>query len=356
MKNLLLSIMAAVGKVLQSSSMAIVGVLCLAHAAFAEPVVQSYSLVSSVRSGRTTFDYTYRALVRSDQASYRNARFTLTSAAAATQVIDGSVAVGDLDAGQVVLAADTFTIRQDRLLPFNPGALSFAFAGQTVGSGVGPSKLSVGSLLFLEPGGRPGHEGLFPIEASAPPAGELVPMRLEIYGQVHSANYQLVDASGQALAGGDLMRIPQEDAASPTYFTVASVPSQPFRVAISATGTSADSLAWQSRLYSPTTTSLRLIPSKAILAKGETVPLTVRLGSPTTGGTYTVRLWLPPEWSGNSGPWSVAVSAGETRDIATTITAPASGAAFVHYTVIAEALPLDPGIPTVASTLNFEVE
>lgn len=356
MRNILLSIIASVGKVLQSSSMAIMGVLCLAHAAFAEPVVQSYSLVSSVRSGRTTFDYTYRALVRSDQASYRNARFTLTSAAAATQVVDGSVALGDLDAGQVVLAADTFTIRQDRLVPFNPGALSFAFAGQTVSRGVGPSKLSVGSLLFLEPGGRSGHEGLFPIEASDPPAGGQIPMRLEIYGQVHSASYQLVDTSGQALAAGDLMRIPQEDADSPTYFTVASIPAQPFRVAISAAGTNADSLAWQSRLYSPTVTSLRLIPSKAILAKGETVPLTVSLGSTTTGGTYTVRLWLPPEWSGNSGPWSVSVPAGETRDISTAITAPASGRAFVRYTVIADVVPLDPGISTVASTLHFEVE
>lgn len=110
--------------------------------AVAAPFVESYTLISSVRTGRTTFDYTYRPLIRVDSNSYRNASFTITSSNPATQIVKASINVGDLDAGNVVLAPDTFTIRQDRLVPFDRAALQFAFSGTMVSKDLGLSDQS----------------------------------------------------------------------------------------------------------------------------------------------------------------------------------------------------------------------
>ena len=137
-----------------------------------------------------------------------------------------------------------------------------------------------------------------------------------------------------------------------------SVPTRPFKIEVSAVGQSSDTFVWLSRLYAPTVTSLRIEPLKGVLSKGETVPVTLRLASAGSapGAAYTVRLWLPPGFSGAAGPWTLAIGPGETRDISTSITAPAAGAAFVRYTVVAEALTAGPGATPVSSKFVFEVE
>ncbi len=326
--------------------------------ASAAPFVESYTLVSSVRSGRTTFDYTYRPLIRVDSNSYRNAAFTVRSNNAATQIIKAAVNAGDLDAGNVVLAPDTFTIRQDRLMPFDRAALQFFFSGTMVSRDSGLSGLSVGKVTFLEPGGRPGHEMLLPAQGSDPPAGESIEMTVDIYGSVTSATYRLLDESAQELGSGSLQQYTSTGSPSPRYGGEVSVPIQPFKIEVSAVGQSLDTFVWLSRLYTPTVTSLRIEPLKGVLSKGETVPVTLRLASAGSapGADYTVRLWLPPGFSGAAGPWTLAIGPGLTRDISTSITAPAAGAAFVRYTVVAEALAAAPGATSVSSKFVFEVE
>jgi hypothetical protein len=131
-------------KLLLSTAIGIIGTAVFTEPLSAAPVVQSYSLVSSVRSGRTTFDYTYRPLVRGDGDSYHNAAFAITSTNPSTQVINNVVNIGDLDAEQVMLATNTFTIRQDRLVPFDQSALHFAFSGQAISKSISwtPNTLS----------------------------------------------------------------------------------------------------------------------------------------------------------------------------------------------------------------------
>jgi len=100
--------------------------------AVAEPAgisVDAVTLVGSQRSGRTTFDYTYRVTVtNSTEISLQNVSGNVTSSAAATVVTDGTLGFGDIAAGVTIDSSDTFTIRHDRLVSFNGASLSFVLA------------------------------------------------------------------------------------------------------------------------------------------------------------------------------------------------------------------------------------
>jgi mono/diheme cytochrome c family protein len=96
-------------------------------------VAPTYTLVSSVRSGRTTFDYSYTITVKTDQFLPTTGIATVKSSDAATLVIKSAVnfgcpiAQGEFTAlpNQTYVSTDIFTIRQDRTKAFNPGALSW---------------------------------------------------------------------------------------------------------------------------------------------------------------------------------------------------------------------------------------
>ncbi len=120
----------------------------VAHAA-AE--VTGQELVSSVRAGRTSFDYTYRITVRNGTPALAAAQALVVSNSPATQVVKGSVALGDIAAGATLTSTDTFTIRQDRTAPFNPASLIWVVAGGVV---AGPASLELSlSEPFVAPDG-----------------------------------------------------------------------------------------------------------------------------------------------------------------------------------------------------------
>lgn len=103
--------------------------------------VTGQELVSSVRSGRTTFDYSYRITVRNGDVALNTAQASVQSTSPATQVIKGTVALGDLAVGATLTSTDVFTIRQDRTLPFNPAVLAWTVTG--VPAVAGPSSMEI---------------------------------------------------------------------------------------------------------------------------------------------------------------------------------------------------------------------
>jgi hypothetical protein len=109
--------------------------------AAAQATVTGQELVSSVRSGRTSFDYSYRITVRNGDTALNNVQAVVQSSSAATQVVKSTVAVGNLAAGATLTTTDVFTIRQDRTLPFNPAVLSWTVTGVPVV--VGPSSMDI---------------------------------------------------------------------------------------------------------------------------------------------------------------------------------------------------------------------
>jgi hypothetical protein len=100
------------------------------RATVSDLTVSTYTLVSSKRVTRTEFEYIYRANVTNSGAvDMLGVTATLTSKSVKTAVVDGSVTFGDVPAGKTVTSSDTFTIRQDRSVPFNPADLVWQIFG-----------------------------------------------------------------------------------------------------------------------------------------------------------------------------------------------------------------------------------
>ena len=83
-------------------------------------VVGNYVLISKVRSGETSFDYTFKASISNiGEKDAKNATATLTSNVSSTVIIHGELTFGDVPAGETVASSDTFTVRIDRSIEFN---------------------------------------------------------------------------------------------------------------------------------------------------------------------------------------------------------------------------------------------
>ena len=93
----------------------------------------SYILVSTDRVSRTEFAYTYRArVINAGSVDMLGVTATLTSHSPKTVVVDGDLTFGTVPAGVTVTSSDTFTIRQDRTVAFNPADLVWQISGMPV--------------------------------------------------------------------------------------------------------------------------------------------------------------------------------------------------------------------------------
>ena len=90
--------------------------------------VAGYSLVSNVRSGRTTYDMTYRINVKNDSTTnVFSAAGTVTSNQPFISIIDGNVTFGKVNATASATSFDTFTIRVNRLYQVNNADIAWNF-------------------------------------------------------------------------------------------------------------------------------------------------------------------------------------------------------------------------------------
>jgi hypothetical protein len=132
------------------SSLALLALLTPALAQAAAEVT-GQQLVSSLRAGRTSFDYTYRITVRNGAPALSSAQATVQSNTPATQVLKATVVLGDLAEGATLTSTDTFVIRQDRSVAFNPASLIWTVTGV---SSAGPRTMELGlSEPFVAPDG-----------------------------------------------------------------------------------------------------------------------------------------------------------------------------------------------------------
>lgn len=89
-----------------------------------------FTLVSSQRAGRTSFDYTYTVeVINNGSLPLQGVTATVTSGAATTVVTDASLSFGDIAVGASATSTDTFTIRQDRSAPVADANLAVLLAG-----------------------------------------------------------------------------------------------------------------------------------------------------------------------------------------------------------------------------------
>lgn len=118
----------------------------------------NYLFISSSRVTRTESDFIYRAkVVNTSPTAVEGVTATLTSRTARTRVIDGSLTFGTVPGNATVTSTDTFTIRQDRSVPFNPADLVWDITGTPVPrntapmANAGPDQTGViGQLITLD--------------------------------------------------------------------------------------------------------------------------------------------------------------------------------------------------------------
>ncbi len=99
-------------------------------------IVESSTLVSAKRIGRTVFDYNYQITAKNqgtENLQAVTAVVTLQPDAQGMTVMEGDLSFGDMAAGESV-QGDTWTLRMNRRFAFNPGALIFTFSVPTVDS------------------------------------------------------------------------------------------------------------------------------------------------------------------------------------------------------------------------------
>jgi hypothetical protein len=366
---------------------------------------------SEERTEVTRCTLTYRLLVQGDVRPYRSGVFTVTTTNPALTILTNQISIPEIDAEQLLLPTTPLTVRvdtkrivppvkhigrwcperedtdagdrrherhyddtskstQDRrtdepdrdsdrehhrhlraLPPFSLADFAFSFNGQVDGTFVSAGALRVGELQFLEGGGRPGHEGTFPIQGDSPPVGAALTVLATIYGGVSSATYQLVNISGQTLQSGALTA-----ASKNAFYAGLLIPSAPFHFAISAVSSTGTTLAWQSRLYNPAAISLRILPSNDAVSPGQSMPIQLQLNSSHVLGSYVVTMYLPIGFTDTTGSQTVSVAPGTRNTLSATFTVGATVSRYQQYPIVVEAVATDPTLPTVSATLSLQVE
>ncbi len=82
-------------------------------------------VVSSRRVGRTEFEYVLRVAVTNRVASASGVRALAFSTSTNTFLVDNAVEFGDLNLGDSATSTDTFTVRHNREVPFDPSVLQW---------------------------------------------------------------------------------------------------------------------------------------------------------------------------------------------------------------------------------------
>jgi hypothetical protein len=134
---------------------ALLALACVTSLSAQQFQVVSRNLTSSTRFSRTQFDYTYTITVQNNGAAAENVTASVTSSSSDTFVVEGNLSFGAISAGETVASTNNMTIRQNRLVPFDPSVLSYQFqTGSGPVANAGPDQtVSVGQTVQLDGSG-----------------------------------------------------------------------------------------------------------------------------------------------------------------------------------------------------------
>jgi hypothetical protein len=122
----------------------------------------SYAQTAVKRVTRTVFDFTYAAqVVNGADRRFDKVRASLASLSPATVVVDGELTFGTVAPFQTLASQDTFTIRQDRTIPFDPSKLVWIFQANRppVADAGSPQTAPVGAEAILNGAGSSDPDG-----------------------------------------------------------------------------------------------------------------------------------------------------------------------------------------------------
>ncbi len=290
------------------------------------PQIVRWEQMSSSRVDRFTFEYRYRLHVRSAASHLKSGTLALSSAAAETTVSPGALSTGPLDGGRLYRLNDVVVIRQDRRVAFDLRNIHADFIGTVAGKSAN-ANLQISRVDFLVPGGRPGHEGLFPLNTSQPQGGRAVTLRGYVFGGESRAIYRLLANDDKVLTQGTL----QPNANNMSFRTAAiTIPYEPFRIEIRASGTDGSAAEWVSSPYAPTAERLAVVPEKGAFEFGSPIRCEVVIEGLRAGAVRTVNLLLPAGFSAAKSAWTV-VGTGVTQRLTVDLTTSKDGTSLRFY-------------------------
>ncbi len=293
-------------------------------AAHAAPSVTSYELISSLRAGRTTFDYTYRVRMLNDGGELRNVRGQVTSTSSATQIIDAQVSFGDVAAGAAAASQDTFVLRQDRSVAFNPNALQWAITGDLPPPP--PEEeftlepIRVTRLEVVELGGRPEHEVHEAVDGSLVSFNGPAQALVVASGNMENATLQAVNSSGAVLSSIPLT----PRFAKPSGLDHVGAfprPAVPFRLRLRGQRAGGASFEFLSRSYSVSDVYVGALSPVPWVAPGTSVQFAAQVLNLGPAATFRVTTTQAAPSSATVSPDLVTLGTGESANVTVTLQA-----------------------------------
>jgi hypothetical protein len=203
-----------------------------------------------------------------------------------------------------------------------PGSyrIHIASAGQYWVSVAGKSNIFLTRVEFVEPGGRPGHEGMFPIHGQ-PLVGKTANFEASVTGNVRAISFALVTPEHRLIRSLNL-RARQNQDDEYDFEGQFSLPSEPFRVM--ATGIDQNGMSFErmlGRLFRPTTISL-VLTSEGDVAAGVSSALIFEAKNLGKPDSFALRAVCGSRWAAELDRAVVSLGHGETAKVVVTVSVP----------------------------------
>jgi von Willebrand factor A domain-containing protein 7 len=181
------------------------------------------------------------------------------------------------------------------------------------------------SVKFVKPGGRPGHEGLFPIQGQ-PLAGEPATLETTVSGGLHQVAFKLVTEGGDTIKtipmrGPDSNGSPGD--ASRSYVGSFDLPSTTFRVAMA--GTDAQGREYQRFfhiLFHAETVEISSTFDRDGLPPGKTTPVVFKVRNIGAPATFRIIAVDGKQFAKGAEPQELSLGTGETKTVSVEMAVP----------------------------------
>lgn len=190
------------------------------------------------------------------------------------------------------------------------------------------SEIDLLGFEFVRPGGRPGHEGLFPIQGQPTTPDQMA--RARVHGPFQSATFKLISEAGDTIQALNLSATDREE-----FLGNLTLPSQPFRVAVE--GVDERGLPFQRvlahRIELQTIEITPLTPVEELQA-GTTTKLSFQVRNLGTPGMFQATVvWLGRNFMRTPPPMRLALAAGGAAAIEADVDVPADALPSTELTI-----------------------
>lgn len=246
---------------------------------------------------------------------------------------------------------DNYSIRERRLwLYYLLTAIIFGI------SLVAEAAPTVQDIKLVEMVGRPGHQGLFPIQ-SQPIEGTNAIVQARLIGSVNNVDLVIRDMAGGLLSKIPMIVPPADKVVPGTYFVDIVVPSVPFTMSISGldqAGNNFETPPPQSSPITPQTFDIRILPTIFDVVPDFPLYFSVRVTNYGVPDTFSVS--LTSDAGGTVQPVSnnITLATNQSADVQFLYTAPATlGQGFSLITLTAQATSNTPNGSTNQATVKL---